>query len=218
MQLLEVPTIPPIPKHYMDVPGFNNEAHNESLQETARLVQPGSKVLEVGTAWGRSTWSLLDSLPSPIELHVLDSFIHLEGGKIRHYEGCMKKHADIVCQRYALKVFMEEGQRACWDWSLKQHPRMNTDKIVVHQMLSEKFRETDDIKWDLVYLDACHSYQSVSGELNKWTDCPILCGDDYHPVHKGVVKAVDEFLAKHPERQFWHDTPESRSGFFRILA
>ncbi len=217
MELLEVPEIPPVPKNNQDIPGFNNVAHNEKLKETAKLVKPSSRVLEVGTAWGRSTWSLLDDLPSPFELHVLDPFTHLEGGKMKHYEGCMKKHSDNMCQRYALKIFVEQGQLACWNWGVPQHPRYDSEHVVVHQMLSEKFRETDDNEWGLVYLDGNHSYPNVSAELNKWADCPIICGDDYHPVHKGVIQAVDEFLVRYPDREFWYDTPESGSGFFRIL-
>ena len=61
--------IPKPVKHYLDIPGFNNPKHLEALGEFARNVKSGGRVLEIGCAWGCSTWILLNNLPQDVELH-----------------------------------------------------------------------------------------------------------------------------------------------------
>ena len=53
--------IPKPVKHYLDIPGFNNPKHLEALGEFARNVKSGGRVLEIGCAWGCSTWILLNN-------------------------------------------------------------------------------------------------------------------------------------------------------------
>lgn len=204
-----------MPKNCMDVPGFNNEAHNESLQETARMIPGNSLVLEVGTGWGMSTWSLLDSLPDGCELHVLDSFTNPDKRKEFHAKGVLEKHSHNPCVVEAINVFLKKGQLAAWNHSIDQHPRRSMVKDV-HVMTSEAFRRTDKRKWAMVYLDGNHSYENVKSELLHWKDVPFLCGDDYHPAHQGVTRAVDEMLARDPKRIFWNDS-RPKSGFWRAI-
>lgn len=56
-----------------------------------------------------------------------------------------------------------------------------------------------DCSLDLVYIDACHTYEAVLDDLAHWLRCVKLggwvCGHDYnHPPHPGVTQAVDRVL------------------------
>lgn len=52
--------------------------------------------------------------------------------------------------------------------------------------------------FDFVYIDANHTYEAVKADLDAWyplvKDGGWICGHDYTGPHKGVKKAVDEFL------------------------
>lgn len=85
-----------------------------------------------------------------------------------------------------------------------------------------------DNSFDFLYIDADHSYEGVSTDLNDWfckvKENGIIAGHDYFnwtSAYKfGVVEAVNEFISKH-NVQYFHITPESfapswymiRSGF-----
>ena len=58
---------------------------------------------------------------------------------------------------------------------------------------SMTFLET---KFDMVFIDAGHTYEEVKNDIRKWKDKAtlILCGHDYCPEWKGVMQAVDEEL------------------------
>lgn len=61
-----------------------------------------------------------------------------------------------------------------------------------------------DHYFDIIYIDAGHSYESCLADLNAWypkiKPGGILCGHDYNENKSkgyGVIKAVDEFLKEH---------------------
>ena len=212
--------IPKPIQNYLDVPGFNNPKHLDALMNFAALVPTGGRVLEIGCAWGCSTWALLDSLPEGVELHTCDTFgmnnINL---RRKHFQGVMEKHERNSSVNYAMHMYLEENsdqaQRKVYDWVIDQHPRKWKIKHTTHQMPSTEVLK-DDVKWSMVYIDGLHSYENVSAELKALKDVPLLCGDDYHPAHPGTMQAIDEFL-KDNKRVFKHHTFESGSGFWTII-
>lgn len=54
---------------------------------------------------------------------------------------------------------------------------------------------------DLVYIDACHSYECVRDDINAWWDKlksgGVMAFHDYEMTHYGVKQAVQEFAAAH---------------------
>jgi len=53
-------------------------------------------------------------------------------------------------------------------------------------------------KFDCIYIDGEHDYESVLRDIKRW-DCSanhIICGHDYSEHFPGVIKAVDEFYDK----------------------
>lgn len=212
----------PIPKPietYLDVPGFNNPKHLDALAEMAAKVPAGGRVLEIGCAWGCSTWVLLDNLPEGVELHTCDTFgmnnINL---KRKHFQGVMEKHQHNTAVSYAMHMYLEEeqdAQRKVFDWVISQHPRRYKLKHTVHQKPSLEVLK-DDVDWSMVYIDGLHSYENVSAELSYLKNVNLLCGDDYHPAHEGTMKAIDEFLQIN-QRLFKHHPFESGSGFWTMI-
>lgn len=202
---------------YSDVPGFNNDTHLDNLMALARTLPENSKVLEIGCAWGGSTWALLDSLPKGCELHVCDTFgMNDPRLKTHHYNGVMKKHSHNTAVSYAMHLYLETNHRTVWDWCMKQHPRFNEVIKTVHQKPSVHLLQ-EDVEWDMAYIDGFHSYENVSKELEYLKNVKVLCGDDYHPAHPGCKQAIDEFVAKQKDREFTHDDFETGSGFWKAI-
>jgi len=99
--------IPKTIESYSDVPGFNNDTHLDNLMSFASSIPEGSKVLEIGCAWGGSTWALLDSLPKNCKLHVCDTFgMNNPQLKQKHYNGVMKKHSHNTAVAYAMNLYL----------------------------------------------------------------------------------------------------------------
>ena len=67
------------------------------------------------------------------------------------------------------------------------------------------------MRFDLIFIDACHSYESVKADLEAWL--PLLapgatiCGHDYDPIYwPGIVQAVQECVPQFrvvPETTIW---------------
>ena len=82
-----------------------------------------------------------------------------------------------------------------------------TDQVVpfpVPSLLAADFFKRNKIKAEIIHIDASHEYQDVKADLNAWEKNVkpggIIFGDDYNSYWKGVVKAVDEFVAADTKR------------------
>lgn len=68
--------------------------------------------------------------------------------------------------------------------------------------------EFSDSSFDFIYVDGSHKKEDVYKDLNlvfpKLKPTGLLAGHDYGPAHRwsGVMKAVDAFLQRKPERVF----------------
>jgi len=61
------------------------------------------------------------------------------------------------------------------------------------QMTSREVAQWDNFTPDLLYIDACHKYESVVENIDEWRGrATILSGHDYEPAWPGVMQAVDE--------------------------
>ena len=206
--------IPHPPKRNQDIPGFNNQQHLKSLMAFASSIPENSKVLEIGCAWGLSSWALMDSLPEGCKLHVCDTFGLNGSQKQTHYNGVMKKNSNNPAIVYAMNLYMEKDHRTVYDYCASQHPKYFSVHKKTHQMKSIELLKQDS-KWDMVYLDGAHSYRNVKNELKYLNGTQYLCGDDYHPAHDGVMRAVDEFL-RNNKYIFKHDNFDTASGFWKM--
>lgn len=92
------------------------------------------------------------------------------------------------------------------------------NNIVKHKCLSTEI----SIECDMVYIDACHTYECVKADIQHWlpTTKKIVSGHDYYPhghefLEKlphiaGVAVAVDEVLGQ-PDQTF------AEGSWFKIL-
>lgn len=76
----------------------------------------------------------------------------------------------------------------------KQFENLRTLKMSSYEA-SEKLKGE---KFDMIFIDADHSYESVKQDIQLWKDraTKIICGDDYNQAWKGVIRAVNEEFNK----------------------
>ena len=93
----------------------------------------------------------------------------------------------------------------CVDRRISKWLRLRTagaiERCELHEMSSESASK-QITNFDVVYIDADHTYESVKSDIAAWypglTSGGALCGHDYNPkTWPGVVQAVDEFCAEH---------------------
>ena len=175
----------------VNVPGWTTNVQHRNYEDLVNILPKNPKVLEIGCGWGRSTWAWLDVLPDTTEYHILDNF-SMPYWALR--KSVFMVRANINYKQLKRIYKQNIAQREIFDVIIKQHPKQHLIKKVWH-MPGEEWKSCEDYttEWDLVYLDDDHSYLTVNNWLERFTNVPIVCGDDYHPSHAGVVSAVDEY-------------------------
>jgi hypothetical protein len=136
--------------------------------------------VEVGVWRGELSETLLVEIPR-LTLHMVDPWETLDG-----VTPTMPKHLDEVI------AAREEAEA-----------RTQFKKRIIHQMTSRQAASDMYLKRqvEFVFLDACHTYESVCDDIAVWLPLVkpngIICGHDYNGVGDrrcgwGVKRAVDE--------------------------
>jgi predicted O-methyltransferase YrrM len=136
------------------------------------------EVVEIGCYKGRSTRALADATPGRVT--AVDCWLPF---KDRQWLLTGKEYAEF--QRNVNDLLLSGKVTA---WKLKSVQAVETFK---------------DRKFDMVFIDADHAYESVRDDILAWRKLVrkggLLCGHDYgHADWPGVKRAVDELL---PNRQ-----------------
>lgn len=96
--------------------------------------------------------------------------------------------------------------------------RSKFKNTIIHKMTSiEASKLFEDFTFDLVYLDADHTYESTKNDIHAWypkvKSGGILAGHDYSDYYIeatsttfGVIKAVDEFVEQNNLNDKFHVT------------
>ena len=184
----------------LDIPGYVNEAHLEDLAKTIDSLSDNARILEIGCAYGRSTWCTLTHMKPTHTLTVVDTFAHLKPKKLlKGMRKASQRGAYTITAKIAENMaYLDQcnNQRQMFDHMMSQHP--NSSQLQVYQMTSKQYiAEYPNTTYDCVYIDGEHTYDAVSMELNQYKSSTILCGDDWGPAHPGVTRAIDEFRSKH---------------------
>lgn len=188
---------------YSDIPGWGD--FNQIYKEFISVLPDNATVLELGVGFGRGTWAMLDALQRGITLQVLDSFEKTTSElwvNSLQFGSTLTLSSDDAAQFETLSnTYLHHD---IFLYSVNQHSNIG-QLTTVHSMSSELYVEnTNSAVFDLVFLDADHSYESVTQQLNYFKDCPLLTGHDYGSDGCPDVKlAVDDFLLENPTKSLY---------------
>jgi len=198
----------------LHIPGYTGEEHLSRLGNLVSNLKPNSRILEIGCAYGRSTWCMLNNLTEGSVLHTVDTFAHLKTSKMykSNHKGYQRSGKPMPKDlQHNLEQMKQRGHRGFYDWLMAQHPR-DTQHHTYQMTSTEYIKQYKQRTYDMVYLDGDHAYSTVKQELQHYADTPILCGDDWGPVHPEVTRAVDEFRLNCVDRVWTPPGPHPRTG------
>ena len=94
-------------------------------------------------------------------------------------------------------------------------PIISTHIIIPFRMKTTEAAKALNIKADLIYVDAAHDEQSAFEDIINWLpklkENGIMCGDDWHRDHSGVIRAVQRVARQfnlticHDGRFWWFE-------------
>ena len=143
-----------------------------------KLLPKGAIVAELGVAEGNFSEDIVRWPCEPSEVHLVDrwmSFPHVKGDSANSQEWHDKNYAQ-VCQR--MKPFVD-----------RVHIVRN-DTTIVSTLYPNQY-------FDLVYIDADHSYEGVRADIASWRpkvkENGLMAFHDFLNPAYGVRRAVEEF-------------------------
>ena len=155
---------------------------DEELLWLATEATKHNTICEIGCWLGRSTRALLDNTQGTV--YAVDTWKGTAGDAI---------HAKILSGKHK-------------DWLLKSFiTNMGPDprRLVIYQsdsLSAAKYFKVEGMKFDMIFLDATHTYEVVKADIEAWMpnmdDGGLLCGHDYHDDWPGVIQAIAEMLPK----------------------
>lgn len=190
------------------IPGFTSMYQHPLYNEVARKLPKNPRFLEIGTSLGRSTWAWLDVLPSDTMYDVVDTF-NIDNTELPDFERITRTPPPgpfLDCWYFILDKLNYMSHYALWNYILEHHPKYslfnNVIAINIRQYIKNEYRS----KYDAIFIDAEHTYESVIHMLEYFKESTIICGDDYkNPAWPGVEKAVKEFAKKYNFRLTEYD-------------
>ena len=135
-------------------------------------------ICEIGSWKGRSTHALLTGCSGKVTA-------------VDHFEG--SNDAKDETQKLAKKEDI-------YSTFLKNVGHFNNLEVVKLSS-KEASEKLNDRKFDMIFIDAEHTYNGVKQDILAWKDkaTKIICGHDYCSSWPDVIKAVDEVLGKPDE-------------------
>ena len=185
---------------YYEIPGFGD--FDKIYKELISALPDTASILELGVAFGRGTWAMLDAMRSDMSLYVLDFFNYNTYNFFLCAidSGTMPYTSNLDYDAFK-ELSMIRSHREMFLHCVSQHSKY-CQLQTVYTMSSELYIEYKHRPvYDLVFLDGDHSYDRVKQELAYFKDCTVIAGHDYgNHTCPGVKQAVDEFMADHSDR------------------
>jgi predicted O-methyltransferase YrrM len=186
---------------YTDIPGFGH--FGDMYKELLLSLPDNASILEVGVAFGKSTWAMLDAMRKDMSLCVLDSF-HNDSYELFNFAVLANGGTDNVnISDYETFIVFSKiySHRDMFLRCISQHSKFHQLQTIYTMPSDLYILSKYPTIYDLVFLDGDHSYESVKEELEYFKDCTVVTGHDYNNHGcPGVKQAVDEFVADHPDR------------------
>ena len=187
----------PVPKITCanQIPGYLNTHTLDLLGSRISELRENASVLEIGSLYGRLTWEILTMLPKKGQLSVVESF-GLTG--IQALDN-LKELPESVNFLFPAREF---DHKILWALIITQHKRFNQLKLYATKSI-DFIDRNKNLHWDLVWLDGCHRYNTVSAELSHFsTVTNEIWGDDYVfsiASHLQAKAAVDDWYSKNKD-------------------
>jgi len=183
------------------VHGWTSRAQLEYLMSLVRALPDGSVIVEVGVWHGRSALALGEACRGTRkQVYAIDPWRNYSDDEGGGFDGTK------IIAASGLNSFDEVYK------TFRHHIRdfdLGQWLVPVRATGVEAARVWAHPAPYLVFIDADHTYESVTGDLEAWTPLiapgSIICGDDWEFTGDGTFKsvqaAVTDFVTSHPD---WH--------------
>lgn len=162
----------------LKIPGFTNQFELEWL---AKQASTRNRILEIGSWKGRSTRAIADNTDGTV--WAVDTWNGTPEDP--HFKELVGKDPDWLFDEFLTNI----GDTHLREQSVRPLRLSSLDAAAT---LSAKF------KFDMIFIDADHSYEAVKADVLAWrpllAEGGLFCGHDYVAGRGGVLRAIDEFV------------------------
>jgi predicted O-methyltransferase YrrM len=191
------------PRLRATVPGWTGVFEGRSLYALARAGPGHGAIVEIGSAWGRSTICLARGSKSAGREHVHTIDSHLRSPQPGLWRGAgVQKGMPRVTQGS-----VDDGSRLPWlEHNLRRFDVDDWVVPIVSTSASASSLPLDGIR--LLFVDGSHIYEEVKGDIETWfprvASGGVVVFDDYFGTKPtwGVRRAVDELLSSGKVRPY----------------
>jgi len=180
-----------------DVQGWTSYEQLEFLVQNVRALPDNAIIVEVGVWHGRSALAMAEACRGTNKhVYAIDPWqsytAEVDGAGYDAAE--IVKNSGLESFDQVLEIFKNHIQR------FELGPYMTP----IQAMGVDVARTWDRGPVSFVFIDASHTYQAVSADLESWsTLSPTICGDDWDftgdGTERSVEAAVRDFLSRHEE-------------------
>jgi hypothetical protein len=200
-----------VKKFNKNIPGWMSESDLIVLQTLSGYVPENGSILEIGCFLGRSTSALFAGKHDSVKLTVVDTFEY--NSEYSHNLIHMPDKIDGDQELFMVAAKMAIANNS-WEESFKLCMGSNIiDNIELHCMPSTNF--SNDIKHDMVFIDANHDTDSLVNDIARFIDdCTLIVGDDFT---SKWAKSIPPALAITKKKYNWTLVmPENTKIWFMI--
>lgn len=172
-----------------NIPGWMNEKELLILSTLAGHVPDHGSILEIGCFLGSSTTALYDGKKSTVSVDVVDCFKGFSRPELveKSFKDLFLVGKEEFYYR-ARTVAIEQGWEQAFKYCIGDAMYNN---ISIYSTTSKEFIKSKS--YDLTYIDASHTEEDVTFDINKYiSTTDLLIGDDYYPWYNGVPIALNQ--------------------------
>lgn len=193
---------------YTGVPGWQTNNEEETLIQLARQYVPetGGVIVELGVEYARSTAQFAYAVKDKQDTRIVSVDLFPDDHHLAKQHG---------------------GLFNVWESNLRESGLLNNPYNIVVPMrgISWEIGENWSAPIDLLFIDAGHTFEDVTKDIRAWVNhvkdgCVVIFHDVWkdensHPIHKEVLRAIDEFFGTTTKEWDRHNAPDSLLYFVR---
>lgn len=194
----------------LDIPGWMPQSELEIIEELAKDVPLGGKIVEIGSFCGRSSWCWSKSVDPSVKIYCIDIWDPDEHPYYPPSKIVKGSNSNEFTDDFGIVDSVEDafGTLENFRYYVKD----------CHNITAIKGRSPEDFSsWpledlDLVFLDGIHHNPYFAKDVHHWYQRlkpgGLLCGDDCDRSHPDVLWTVDDFaksmgIRYMVERRIW---------------